>query len=93
MWWSSSNSPPRTCGAGWRAWLDAMRTSRPDAEIILRDGDTSWGNHLRNVLKVDVEFVRSWLLAMNEDEDAADHRGVSCSAEEARLSRSRSCCS
>lgn len=57
----------------WRAWLDAMRTSRPDAEIIVQDGDARWGNHLQNVLKVDVEFVRSWLLAMNEDEGAADH--------------------
>jgi hypothetical protein len=57
----------------WRAWLDGMRTARPDAEIIIHDGDANWGNHLRNTLKVDVEFVKSWLLAMNEDEGAADH--------------------
>ena len=57
----------------WRAWLDSMRTARPDAEIIIHDGDANWGNHLRNTLKVDVEFVKSWLLAMNEDEGAADH--------------------
>ena len=47
----------------WRAWLDGMRTARPDAEIIIHDGDANWGNHLRNTLKVDVEFVKSWLLA------------------------------
>jgi hypothetical protein len=57
----------------WRAWLDGTRTARPDAEIIIHDGDANWGNHLRNTLKVDVEFVKSWLLAMNEDEGAADH--------------------
>ena len=57
----------------WRAWLDVMRTSRPDAEIMITEGDASWGNHLQGTLKVDVEFVKSWLLAMNEDEGAADH--------------------
>ena len=57
----------------WRSWLDTMRSRHPDAEIALEDKDRNWDAHLRNNLKVDVEFVKSWLLAMNKDEGAADH--------------------
>jgi hypothetical protein len=57
----------------WRSWLDQMHTARPDAEILIEGRKGNWENYLRDVLKVDVEFVRSWLLSMNEDEGAADH--------------------
>ncbi|MFG2050413.1 hypothetical protein ACGFIW_23635 [Micromonospora sp. NPDC048935] len=56
-----------------QAWLRQQRTLHPDAEILVTSDQGDWGRHLRNNLRIDVDFVRTWLLAMNQDEGAADH--------------------
>jgi hypothetical protein len=57
----------------WAAWLKEQRIAHPDAEITVETDQREWGKHLRETLRIDVEFVRTWLLAMNQDEGAADH--------------------
>jgi hypothetical protein len=57
----------------WAKWLETMLARHPDAEILTTTKQYEWEAHLTNRLKVDVGFVKSWLLKMNEDEGAADH--------------------
>jgi hypothetical protein len=57
----------------WAAWLKEQRLAHPDAEITTQTDQGEWGKHLRETLRIDVDFVRTWLLAMNQDEGAADH--------------------
>ncbi|MBO3736605.1 hypothetical protein [Actinoplanes flavus] len=57
----------------WAAWLKEQRLAHPDAEITMETDQGEWGKHLRETLRIDVDFVRTWLLAMNQDEGAADH--------------------
>lgn len=57
----------------WLAWLKEQKLTHPDAEITTVTDQSEWGKHLRETLRIDVDFVRTWLLAMNQDEGAADH--------------------
>lgn len=57
----------------WRERLAALREAHPDAEINVFDHQNKWEEHLTANLKIDIGFVKSWLLSMNEDEGAADH--------------------
>ncbi|WP_435124085.1 hypothetical protein [Micromonospora tulbaghiae] len=57
----------------WAAWLKEQKVAHPDAEITMETDQGEWGRHLRETLRIDVDFVRTWLLAMNQDEGAADH--------------------
>ncbi|WP_431895971.1 hypothetical protein [Micromonospora haikouensis] len=57
----------------WAAWLKEQKLAHPDAEITMETDQGEWGKHLRETLRIDVDFVRTWLLAMNQDEGAADH--------------------
>ncbi len=57
----------------WRNRLAQLRGQYPGAEINYFDRQGDWGQHLWDALRVDVDFVRTWLLAMNVDEGAADH--------------------
>jgi hypothetical protein len=57
----------------WRTRLTELRKTHPAAEIVVHDHQDAWDRHLRDTLKVDVEFIKTWLLSMNQDEGAADH--------------------
>ena len=57
----------------WRSWLDDKRTAVPAAQIVVHTRQGAWEQHLRDDLRIDVDFVRSFLTLMNEDEGAADH--------------------
>ncbi|MFI1488048.1 hypothetical protein [Streptomyces sp. NPDC020747] len=57
----------------WRQHILALRGKHPGTGIELTENQTNWDTYLRQNVKIDVEFVKSWLLAMNEDEGAADH--------------------
>jgi len=54
-----------------RAWLLRLRQEVPAAQVTVEDGKGNWEQHLRD-LGVDVDYVRRFLLRMNEDEGAAD---------------------
>jgi hypothetical protein len=54
-----------------RAKLRQLRVETPAAQINIEEGKGAWELHLRNV-GIDVEYVRQFLLRMNEDEGAAD---------------------
>jgi hypothetical protein len=54
-----------------RAKLKQLRTDVPAAQVNVEEGKGAWELHLRG-LGVDVEYVRQFLLRMNEDEGAAD---------------------
>jgi hypothetical protein len=54
-----------------KAKLKQMRADLPAAQITVEEGKGAWEVHLRN-LGIDVEYVRQFLLRMNEDEGAAD---------------------
>lgn len=54
-----------------RAKLKQLRTDVPAAQVNIEDLKGAWQLHLGN-LGIDVEFVRQFLLRMNEDEGAAD---------------------
>lgn len=54
-----------------RAKLKQLRTEVPAAQINIEEGKGAWELHLRNI-GIDVEYVRQFLLRMNEDEGAAD---------------------
>ena len=54
-----------------RAKLKQLRTDIPAAQINVEEGKGAWELHLRNI-GIDVEYVRQFLLRMNEDEGAAD---------------------
>jgi hypothetical protein len=54
-----------------KAKLTALRAEVPAAHINIEDGKGAWEKHLRD-LGIDVEYVRQFLLRMNEDEGAAD---------------------
>lgn len=54
-----------------RAKLKQLRTEIPAAQVSIEEGKGTWELHLRG-LGVDVEYVRQFLLRMNEDEGAAD---------------------
>ncbi|MFB6676445.1 hypothetical protein ACFCWG_29285 [Streptomyces sp. NPDC056390] len=57
----------------WRHHILTLRGNHPGTGIELTGIQNDWDRYLRQNLKIDVEFVKSWLLAMNEDEGAADH--------------------
>ncbi|WP_437312121.1 hypothetical protein [Sorangium sp. So ce388] len=54
-----------------RAKLKQLRTDAPAAQVNVEEGKGAWEMHLRN-LGIDVDYVRQFLLRMNEDEGAAD---------------------
>lgn len=54
-----------------RARLREWRTEVPAAQVNIEEGKAAWEGHLRS-LRIDVEYVRQFLLRMNEDEGAAD---------------------
>lgn len=54
-----------------RAKLKQLRTDVPAAQVNVEEGKGAWELHLRG-LGIDVEYVRQFLLRMNEDEGAAD---------------------
>lgn len=56
----------------WELWLNRMKTAHPDAEIFTETRHRNWERHLSDTLMIDIEFVTSWLLLMNQDEGAAD---------------------
>ncbi|MFF5985401.1 hypothetical protein ACFY78_41900 [Streptomyces olindensis] len=57
----------------WQTDILALRRNHPGTGIELTEKQYDWDRYLRQTLKIDVEFVKSWLLAMNQDEGAADH--------------------
>lgn len=57
--------------AEFNARLRHLRTDIPAAQITIEDGKAAWQAHLRD-LGIDVDYVRQFLLRMNEDEGAAD---------------------
>ncbi|MGQ4374997.1 hypothetical protein ACN6K9_002541 [Streptomyces sp. SAS_267] len=57
----------------WQTVITQLRTSHPGSGIEITAKKEDWDRYLRHTLKIDVEFVKSWLLAMNQDEGAADH--------------------
>ena len=54
-----------------KAKLTALRGDVPAAHVNTEEGKGAWEKHLRD-LGIDVEYVRQFLLRMNEDEGAAD---------------------
>jgi len=54
-----------------RTWLLRMREEVPAAQVTVETVKRNWEQHLRG-LGVDVDYVRRFLLRMNEDEGAAD---------------------
>ncbi|MET8160349.1 hypothetical protein ABZT47_28655 [Sphaerisporangium sp. NPDC005289] len=56
----------------WRHHLNVLKEQLPAAEIVIHGDQRRWEAHLKDDLKIDVGFARSWLLTMNEDEGAAD---------------------
>lgn len=57
----------------WQTHVTDLRSSHPGTGIQHTAKQGDWDTYLRQTLKIDVEFVKSWLLAMNQDEGAADH--------------------
>lgn len=57
----------------WQTHVTDLRSSHPGTGIQHTAKQGDWDAYLRQTLKIDVEFVKSWLLAMNQDEGAADH--------------------
>ncbi len=52
--------------------LKQLREEQPSARVNVETGKELWRRHLNDELRVDVEYVRQFLLRMNEDEGAAD---------------------
>ncbi|MGW6739367.1 hypothetical protein ACWGDX_01270 [Streptomyces sp. NPDC055025] len=59
--------------AEWHTHILSVRGKHPGTGIEATEKQNDWDRYLRQTLKIDVEFVKSWLLAMNQDEGAADH--------------------
>lgn len=57
----------------WQQWLKEMKSARPESQILIETSQYEWGKHLSGQLKVDVDYVKTWLLKMNDEEGAADH--------------------
>jgi len=57
--------------AEFRARMKQLRSELPAAQVAIEEGKGAWQRHLRD-LGIDVEYVRQFLLRMNEDEGAAD---------------------